>query len=529
MRFSDMKISTRLTAGFGILVLLIAFMGGTSIIKIHMVEGALHTVLSDYYRKIAELNEIKGNLNQVARSLRNMVIMTAAADIEKEREQTAATQKTIADQWARLEAKIISDKGRAELAKVNAARGAYGALQDKFLGLVAAGNADEARNMLLGELRPGQLAYFAAVEGLIQHQDNRMEESTSEAIDAVERMKATIWASGAVALLVAVCMATWIIRAITRPINQAVRVSAAVAAGDLSLQFDASGNSETARLMRALKDMQANLVRVIAHVRENAEGVASASQQIADGNRDLSGRTEEQASALEQTAASMEELSSTVRQNADNALQANQFAIGATTVARKGGDVVGQVVGTMKEINDSSRKIADIIGVIDSIAFQTNILALNAAVEAARAGEQGRGFAVVAGEVRNLAQRSAEAAKEIKTLITASVERVEQGTAMVDHAGATMTEIVTAIKRVTDIMGEISAASTEQSAGVAQIETAMSQMDQATQQNAALVEQSSAASESLHARARQLVQAVAVFKLQPERGGHGAPCGLSGA
>jgi methyl-accepting chemotaxis protein len=241
--------------------------------------------------------------------------------------------------------------------------------------------------------------------------------------------------------------------------------------------------------------------------------VATASAQIASGNSDLSGRTEEQASALEQTAASMEQLGSTVRQNADNARQANQLALNASTVAVQGGDVVAQVVGTMKGINDSSRKIADIIGVIDGIAFQTNILALNAAVEAARAGEQGRGFAVVASEVRSLAQRSAEAAKEIKGLITASVERVAQGTQQADLAGETMTEVVGAIRRVTDIMGEISAASSEQSTGVAQVGEAITQMDQATQQNAALVEESAAAADSLQRQAQELVQAVAVFRL----------------
>jgi len=302
-------------------------------------------------------------------------------------------------------------------------------------------------------------------------------------------------------------------RAITRPISRAVEVARGVAAGDLSLQFEAQGKDETAQLLIALKQMQASLATLVSNVRQNSESIATASAQIAQGNQDLSQRTEQQASALQETAASMEQLGSTVKQNADNAKQANQLAQGASTVAVKGGEVVGQVVETMKSINDSSRKITDIISVIDGIAFQTNILALNAAVEAARAGEQGRGFAVVASEVRSLAQRSAAAAKEIKSLIGLSVERVEQGTELVDQAGATMSEIVASIKRVTDIMGEISAASTEQSTGVAQVGEAVSQMDQATQQNSALVEESAAAAESLSGQAQQLVQAVAVFKL----------------
>jgi methyl-accepting chemotaxis protein len=286
-----------------------------------------------------------------------------------------------------------------------------------------------------------------------------------------------------------------------------------VADGDLSSRVLATGRNEISLLLQALDRMSDRLTTAVSNVRQNSESVATASAQIAQGNQDLSERTEQQASALQETAASMEQLGSTVKQNADNARQANQLARGASAVAVKGGDVVGQVVQTMKGINDSSKKIADIISVIDGIAFQTNILALNAAVEAARAGEQGRGFAVVASEVRSLAQRSAAAAKEIKTLIGVSVERVEQGTALVDQAGSTMTEIVASIQRVTDIMGEIGAASIEQSRGVAQVGEAVSQMDQATQRNAALVEESAAAAESLKGQAQQLVQSVAVFKI----------------
>jgi methyl-accepting chemotaxis protein len=302
-------------------------------------------------------------------------------------------------------------------------------------------------------------------------------------------------------------------RRITLPVDVALKLARAIAEGDLTSHVECLGNDEIAHLLKALSAMQGSLCGVVSNVRSNSESVSTAASEISQGSNDLSVRTEEQASALQQAASSMEQLGSTVRQNAENALSANQLALGASSVARKGGEVVAEVVETMKGINDSSRRIVDIIGVIDGIAFQTNILALNAAVEAARAGEQGRGFAVVASEVRSLAQRSANAAREIKSLISASVERVEHGNALVDRAGVTMTEIVSSIARVTDIMGEISAASTEQSSGVGQISEALAQMDQATQQNSALVEESAAAAESLRDQAQQLVQVVAVFKL----------------
>lgn len=310
------------------------------------------------------------------------------------------------------------------------------------------------------------------------------------------------------------------VRSLTMPMAEAVSMARAIADGDLGVTLHPRGNNEVGQLVQALVEMKERIADVVGDVRRHAEGVAAASAQIAQGNSDLSSRTEEQASTLEETAASMEELSATVRQNADNAHRADELARGASEVAVSGGQVVGEVVDTMKEINESSRRIADIINVIDGIAFQTNILALNAAVEAARAGEQGRGFAVVAGEVRSLAQRSAEAAREIKALIGASVERVERGTKLVDRAGATMQDVVASIRRVTDLMGEISSASAEQSAGVAQVGEAVSQMDQATQHNAALVEESAAAAASLETQARELVQAVAAFRLGGETRAH---------
>jgi methyl-accepting chemotaxis protein len=389
--------------------------------------------------------------------------------------------------------------------------------------------AKHVQTLALTDAAGAQAAYpeflktFKTLEDLLEKQSEAIaSETEAYSIAAGHGVRNTQWQVGiglglAAALLITAAL--WLARHMALPMAHAVRIAEHLARGDLSLAVRPSGNEETTHLLQAMGEMQANLGNMVRSVKQSANNVANASAEIASGNNDLSARTEHQASALEETAASMEELGSTVKQNADSARQANQLAMSASTVAIKGGEVVGEVVETMKGINESSRKIADIISVIDGIAFQTNILALNAAVEAARAGEQGRGFAVVASEVRSLAGRSADAAKEIKSLITASVERVEQGTALVDQAGTTMTEVVGSIRRVTDIMGEISAASNEQSAGVAQVGEAITQMDQTTQQNAALVEQMAAAASSLKTQANELVDVVALFKLGADQGG----------
>ena len=513
MNFNDMKISTRLILGFGVLALLIALMGGIALVKTSVVDEDLEKLVENQIPKVITLFEVKGEINLVARATRNLVITSDPGEIPKEVARIQEARKHISLRLEKLGSDVKSDAAKAALAKINDSRGKYVAQLDKFMDLAAAAKIDEAKALLLGEMRSVQQAYFTALDDMIKLQDEHMDASAKDAHDAVASMKLMLMIAMAFALVAAVLMGLWIIRAVTQPIKQAVGIARAVADGDLSQQFDASGTSETALLLSALKDMQTSLSRVVSNVRQGSEGVSTASAEIASGNHDLSARTESQASALEQTAASMEQLSATVKQNADSARQANQLAASASAVAVQGGEVVAQVVDTMKGINDASRKISDIISVIDGIAFQTNILALNAAVEAARAGEQGRGFAVVASEVRSLAGRSAEAAKEIKSLINASVDRVEQGTALVDRAGTTMTEVVSSIRRVTDLMGEISAASNEQSLGVSQVGEAVTQMDQVTQQNAALVEEMAAAASSLKSQAQELVQVVAVFKL----------------
>lgn len=332
---------------------------------------------------------------------------------------------------------------------------------------------------------------------------------------------------GALALagvLLTICVL--IARSITGPLDQAVAIANTVASGDLTSKIDVTSNDETGQLLRALKAMNSGLLGIVSQVRQGTDTIAAASSQIAAANLDLAARTEEEASSLEETASAMEQLTGTVKQNAEHARQANLMAVSASEVALKGGSVVAQVVGTMGSINESAKKIVDIIAVIDGIAFQTNILALNAAVEAARAGEQGKGFAVVAAEVRQLAQRSAAAAREIKDLISHSVDQIDAGARLVDEAGVTMTDIVASVKRVTDIMAEITAATAEQSSGIEQVNCAIAQMDEVTQRNAALVEEEASTTEALQSQAEQLAQTVSVFRLQENPAGHGAPIAM---
>jgi methyl-accepting chemotaxis protein len=513
VNFNDMSIGRRLGAGITVAAALLAATVWIGVSRMGEVKRGLDTVTDDHIPKIVAVKDMKDNIRTRAAVVRNVVLLDDPADIKTQADILPQLRDSYLKLDKQLRATMQDAKGKQLLDKAEAAVAAMTDPTDQVVTLGIANKNAEATKLLLGSVKPLQDAALSSLEDLSKFEMASAEDFQVSASGTYKSGVMLMLALGAFALSLLAAFGWLLVRSITRPLHQAVAVSRAVAAGDLSIEFEASGQSETGQLLIALKAMQGSLSSVVDNVRRNSESVATASAQIAQGNNDLSGRTEEQASALEETAAAMEELGATVKQNAENARQANQLALGANEVAVRGGQVVGEVVETMKGINDSSRRIADIIGVIDGIAFQTNILALNAAVEAARAGEQGRGFAVVASEVRSLAQRSAEAAKEIKSLIGTSVERVEQGTALVDQAGATMAELVGSIKRVTDIMGEISAASTEQSTGVAQVGEAVTQMDQATQQNAALVEESAAAAESLKTQAQQLVQAVAVFKL----------------
>jgi len=508
-----LKISQRLAVAFSIMVLLLASLGGIGIWRSASQRAELSDVLQRRIPLNKALNTILDQVSEQAIQNRNLVIFSAP-DIRKSAlDRIAEARSEVERQFKIVGEKINSTEGIALLEKMQVTRTAFLKSGNQFLSLVEQGQMQEATLFLEKDLRPAQRAYQADITAQMELQEKRANEAGQRAEESAEALTRDILIAAVAAILAAIVMAISIIASIVRPLRHAVAVSDQIASGNLSTDISVDSNDETGQLLRSMQQMQKSLANTVSLVRQNAEGVASGSSQIASGNNDLSARTEEQASALEQTAASMEELGSTVQKNAENARAANQLAVNASTVAAQGGEVVSEVIETMKSINASSTKISDIISVIDGIAFQTNILALNAAVEAARAGEQGRGFAVVASEVRSLAQRSADAAKEIKELITASVERVGQGSVLVDKAGVTMTEVVQAIRSVTEIMGEISAASSEQSAGVNQIGEAITQMDQATQQNAALVEEMAAAANALNNQAAELVKAVSVFTL----------------
>ncbi|MEO6274309.1 MAG: methyl-accepting chemotaxis protein [Rhodoferax sp.] len=521
MNFKNFTVKGQLTFAFGLLAVLVIAVSSAAITAL----SGINRNLSEYHQgAIAQEHmavDVRVSVNRRAIAARNLVLVTTPEDLAVEKAAVNEAHQAAQAALEKLNGSVKSDpqatvEERRLVEDIDKIEAAYGPVALDIVKLALDGKKDEAIAKINKDCRPLLAALIKASRA---YQDFSVKEGEARVASAnadYAQARFLLITASAIAVAAALFLGILITRNLVGSLGGepgvAADVARAVAQGDLSMPISVRpGDSES--LMAQLKAMQSSLSSVVTNVRQSAESVSTASAEIAQGNSDLSGRTEQQASALEETAASMEELSSTVKHNADNARQANQLAVNASTVAVEGGDVVGQVVETMKGINDSSKKISDIISVIDGIAFQTNILALNAAVEAARAGEQGRGFAVVASEVRNLAQRSATAAKEIKVLIDNSVSQVDQGTILVAKAGNTMTEVVSAIRRVTDIIGEVSAASGEQSQGVAQVGEAIIQMDQVTQQNAALVEESAAAANSLSTQAQQLLAAVAVFKL----------------
>ncbi len=511
------KLKTRLAALAGVLTMLVAMVGAAGIYGASSIEQALRSVYEDRTVPIGQLGEVRDKMLRNQLAIATALLHPTAEETQKQLKLVEANADAITRQWDAYMATYLTPDEKRLAAEFAEARGRF----------LAEAIKPAMQALRSGDIKAAQRISLEVTPALYDKVDKTLDELVAlqireakalyESAEAdYRRTRASIIAGVVLALLLAAGLGTVVIRSVTRQLggepSEVVTLVNAIAEGDLAHPIAVPAGAD-ASVVGSMARMQAGLARTVGQVRQSSDSIATGSAQIASGNQDLSQRTEEQASNLEQTAASMEQLNATVRNNADTARQASQLAASASAAAAKGGDVVGRVVSTMGDITDSSRKIAEIVGTIDGIAFQTNILALNAAVEAARAGEQGRGFAVVAGEVRALAQRSADAAKEIKSLIGTSVEKVDAGSQLVGEAGRTMTDIVQQVQRVSDLINEITSATTEQTSGIGQVNDAVTQLDQVTQQNAALVEQSAAAAESLKQQAQQLVQAVAVFRI----------------
>lgn len=511
--FATMNIGKRLMLGFAIILCCAMGVIAASIWRLHSVAQTTQAMME---RPLTKERLVSDWYRTIHTSVRRTTAIAKSSDASLSAyfaEDAATATKLSNEQQKTLESLLSSDQEKALFVQMTSVRKQYLAARDGIAAAKAEGRVEDAARLLEKEFSLAAKNYLGALQQLLDVQRASIDQTAAGIQDMYTQSRNLLIAFG-VLLVVAGTVFAWRLAAsIVGPLNRAVRVAETVADGDLTSHIDDSGKDETARLLHALSMMNVNLRSIVGKVRDGTDTMTTASGEIASGNMDLSSRTEQQAGSLEETASAMEELTSTVKQNADNARQANQLAMSASEVAIQGGGVVAQVVDTMGDINDASKKIVEIISVIDGIAFQTNILALNAAVEAARAGEQGRGFAVVASEVRSLAQRSASAAREIKELISDSVQKVDSGSRLVEQAGQTMTDVVASVRRVTDIVGEISSASQEQSDGIEQVNRAIALMDEATQQNAALVEQAAAAAQSMQDQAATLSEVVGIFKL----------------
>ena len=514
----NLRIRTRLFVGFGLLIAMLLLSGLFAVQNMNVLASQTKNLYEHPMAVTNAILAIDGNIVRMHRSMKDVALAHTPEEVQKAATAVDGYEKQVYEDMKVVKLAFLGPPKMVE--DITRPIAEWKPVRDRVIALMKEGKTEEAASITKAE---GAVKTAEISKSVSELRKWAQEKGVSFFENAEKTRSQSVWIfvlANAIAIVLAVMVAFYIANSITTPIAKALSVAETVAGGDLTSKIQAESRDEIGQLLAAMKTMQDSLAKVVGEVRSGTDTIATASSQIAAGNHDLSSRTEEQASSLEETAASMEELTSTVKQNADNARQANQLAVTASSVAVKGGSVVSQVVDTMGAINTSSRKIVDIISVIEGIAFQTNILALNAAVEAARAGEQGRGFAVVAAEVRNLAQRSAAAAKEIKTLIDDSVGKVEEGSQQVAEAGKTMDEIVDSVKRVTDIMAEITAASQEQTSGIEQINQAITQMDQVTQQNAALVEEAAAAASSLQEQASGLSQVVSVFRLGGEQVHH---------
>ena len=519
MNLAKMKVGTRLGLGFALVLVLLVAVTVLGIARMAQIQERLDHVINVNNVVTRLVIDMRGNVSDRITSLRILTLMTDASDMEPEMARIKTQTATYQETQKKLEEKFAvesTSEEKALLASIKEYEAAAMPAIAKASALWMANDAEGATRVMIKEIRPVQKKWMEALEQLATLEDKLNEQMQSDARKAFDSARLFMIILGVLAVAMGVAAALVITRGLLKQLggepDYTASIAGSIANGDLSIGIHTQP-SDNSSLLAEMKEMRNSLVGIVGQVRVGTETIGTASREIADGNIDLSSRTEMQASALEKTASAMEELTSTVKQNADNAREANKLAATASDVALKGGSVVSQVVDTMSSINESAKKIVDIIGVIDGIAFQTNILALNAAVEAARAGEQGRGFAVVASEVRNLAQRSAGAAKEIKILIDDSAEKTERGTRLVGQAGVTMGEVVDSVRRVTDIMSEIASASQEQSAGIEQVNLSIIEMDGMTQQNAALVEQAAAAAQSLQDQAAELAHVVSIFKL----------------
>ncbi|CAB3924621.1 methyl-accepting chemotaxis protein [Achromobacter ruhlandii] len=516
LTLGNLSIGTRLTLGFGTVLVLLLALTGLSQYELSQIGGINRTITEQTWTEASAINRIDVTTRANARANLELIVNTDPRAAETLFARIDTNRKVIDQALETLRPLFSTEDERQRLRLLEDVRGRYVKSFQGVGALLKRGERDAARQRLLEETLPLLDSLQDHIIEISRIQAAEMADASADSRKVIDNAGMLNLILSGLAVVLGGLFAWRVSKSITAPLAQAVSVAETVARGDLGQPINAVTRDETGRLLRALHDMQDKLAGAVRTIRAGSETISSAAGQIAAGNTDLSSRTEEQAASLEETAASMEELASTVKQNADNARQANQLAASASEVAQRGGAVVSAVVSTMGEISASSRKISEIVSVIDGIAFQTNILALNAAVEAARAGEQGKGFAVVAGEVRSLAQRSAQAAREVKTLIEASVSKVAEGAGQAENAGTTMQEVVASVKRVTDIMGEIAAASQEQASGIEQVNRAVSQMDEVTQQNAALVEEAAAAAGSMQDQAHALVGAVGVFRLRED-------------
>lgn len=517
MRISNMSLGKRLTVSFTMVIALMAVLASLAVVRIHELNAEFSTIIQDRYPKTAIANEIKGQINEISRSMLSILIMEDPGQIKDEVQKIERVSAANAKAFETLERTITDDQARELLKPIIAIRDKLKPHQKAFVDLVSQDKKEEAQLKFMFSMRPLQTKYFEALDVFVTYQNNQMANANEASNKTANQTTTLVLALALAAAVLSTVIGYLVTQSIVQPLRRASDITQRVAAGDLTSEIQTLTKDEVGQMMDGLQHMNEGLKHLVGEVQHSTQAITATSQEIAHGNMQLNDRTVEQAQVLQETTSSMHDLTAVVRRSTQATQEANELAAAASHNATRGGAVVSEVVNTMGAIHSSSKKIADIIGVIDGIAFQTNILALNAAVEAARAGEQGRGFAVVASEVRSLAQRSATAAKEIKALIDDSVSNVENGSRLVGQAGSSMTEIVESVKKVATIMGDITASNREQGAGIERVNQAIERMDHVTQQNAAMVEEAASAAQAMRDETARLAGAISRFKLDTTR------------